>query len=85
MENTNEVFIQDKLTGEFYCVSMTEKDASGNLTVGDNDFPFWSANKNKACNFGNVMLAEHEMNCNDLTNDGIRNPQIIDMLNDLKG
>lgn len=72
-----QVFIQDKLTGEFYCVEMSEVNADGELTAGANDFPYWSTNKDEACNFRNELLAQHEMEMNDLTDDGARQPVII--------
>lgn len=74
---TSKIVIKDNLTNEFYCVPTTSYDRHGNLTTGDNDFPYWSEDPSEACEFVSELLAKHEMNMNDLTCDGTRNPIIV--------
>lgn len=73
-------YIKDSLTNQFYCVEQTEM-VNGELTAGPNDFPFWSEDISKACDFGSELLARHEMQMNDLTCDGTRNPVILPVNN----
>lgn len=80
---TSKIFIQDSLTSEYYCVEcsnnpkgyITSSNDEGN--PGDNDFPYWSDDINEAYNFGSELFANNEMNMNDLTCDGTRNPVIV--------
>lgn len=69
--------IQDQMTGAYYCVPMTDKDAQGNPTTGPNDFPYWSKNIMEAYVFDWQYLAENEMNMNDLTEDGKKRPMVV--------
>ena len=76
--------IIDTLTYEYYCVPMTEFNDDGEPTAGPNDFPFWSSNEDDAFDFGHSsfdakLLANNEMKFNDLTCDGTRNPEIIEI------
>lgn len=71
---TKKILIKDTLTNTYYCVPMTDTDSNGNLTVGSNDFPFWSADVQEANNFSSELMAQHELNMNDLTESGTRNP-----------
>ena len=76
---TSKIVIKDNLTNEFYCVPMTEKDYLGNPITSDNDFPYWSDDVNDAYEFISELLATHEMNMNDLTEDGTRSPVVINL------
>ena len=76
---TTKTLIQDKLTGEFYCVEQTELMADGSLTAGTNDFPFWSLDVNEAYDFGSALLAKNDFKFNDLTCDGTREPVVIEI------
>ena len=75
----SKIVIKDSFTNEFYCVKMTAKNYYGEPTTGDNDFPFWSFDINKAIVFSSENLAKHEMDLNDLTDEGKRNPIIEQM------
>jgi hypothetical protein len=83
---TNKVMktlIQDSKTEMYYAVGCSENtkgylsSSNDEGTPGDNDFPFWTEDVEEAYDFGSDTLANHEMSCNDLTNDGIRVPVII--------
>lgn len=75
---TMKTIIKDTLTNEYYCVPMSETDPiTGEAIAGYNDFPFWSENKEDAYVFGSIILAQNEININDLTQDGQRVPVIV--------
>lgn len=75
--------IQDKNTNEYYAVSC-EANPRGYLSSssdegspGANDIPYWTSDINEAYDFGGELMAKHEMNMNDTTEDGTRSPIII--------
>ena len=80
---TSKIVIKDSLANEYYCVEcsanpkgyITSANDEGN--PGYNDFPYWSDNINEAYDFDSELLANHEMQMNDLTNDGTRTPVIF--------
>lgn len=71
------IVIKDSLINEFYCVPMTYKNEFGEPTTGDFDFPYWSADVENAWIFISERLANYEIEMNDLTEDGTRNPIVI--------
>lgn len=70
--------IKDTRTNQYYCVAQTTPTGDGGLTAGPNDFPYWSEDIRKACVFDALIFAQTEMQFNDLTQDGERNPIIVD-------
>lgn len=82
MTTTTKIVIKDQLTDEYYCVPKTDKNSAGEPTPGPNNFPYWSTDVNEAVNFQLDWIdgkkgAENEMELNDLTCDGTREPTII--------
>lgn len=54
----SKVIVKDTLNNEYYAVEMTEIDyITGQPTVGNNDFPYWTKNIDEAYNFGSVLVA----------------------------
>ena len=75
--------IQDTNTNEYYAVAC-EANPKGYLNNSQdegspdaNDFPFWTSDIDEAYDFGSELLAKNEMNMNDTTEDGTRNPVIV--------
>ena len=75
--------IQDTNTNEYYAVAC-EANPKGYLSNAQdegspeaNDFPYWTSDIDEAYDFGSELIAKHEMNMNDTTEDGTRNPIII--------
>lgn len=75
--------IQDKNTNEYYAVACSSNpkgylnSAKDEGSPSDNDFPFWTSDIDEAYDFGSEMSANNEMNGNDLTVDGTREPVIV--------
>jgi len=75
---SKKIVITDTLSDEYYCVKKTQIDPiSGELIVGENDFPYWSTDINEAHDFRIEKLGFQEIDILDLTEDGKRNPIII--------
>lgn len=78
------ILIQDALTNQFYAVRCSSN-SKGYITSADDegiprdfDFPFWTDNQSEAFDFKSERMARHELECcNDLTEDGNRDPLII--------
>jgi hypothetical protein len=78
-------FIIDALSNEFYAIHREKFDC-----VSDNDHPYWTNNIYEAYDFtlpgfSSHQLAANEMNANDLTDAGTRQPKIINAREDEDG
>lgn len=68
--------IQNTATKEYYAVQCSENikgylnSANDEGNPDENDFPYWTDDINEAYDFSTKGMAEHEMNCNDVTNSG---------------
>lgn len=76
--------IQNTETKEYYAVQCSDN-AKGYITSAndegnpsENDFPYWTDDINEAYDFGTKEMADHEMNCNDVTESGAIEVAIID-------
>jgi|LakMenE18May11ns_1017448.scaffolds.fasta_scaffold8648278_2 hypothetical protein len=77
------ILIKDTNTNQYYAVGC-EANPKGFLSNAQdegspdiNDFPFWTDNIDEAYDFGSKNLAINEMNMNDTTDNGTRNPIIV--------
>jgi len=73
------IVIKDTLSNEYYCVRMTQQDPNtGAMTVGENDFPYWSSYIEDAYDFKVKACAMQEIDNLDLAACRERCPIILD-------